>query len=472
MPRPQPLAGPAPVRAEIRATLALAWPLILGNFAQAAINTTDVLILGRYDTDALAASALAVNLYFAFGVFAMGLVTAASPLIAAERGRRFNSVRDVRRTVRQALWASITICVPIWLTLWFSEPILLALGQEPALADMAGHFLRVAMWGLLPYLGYVVLRYYVSALERPIWGLIVTSGGVAFNALICWALVYGRLGLPEMGLTGAAVANVCAYLFLLAGMVAVTRWVRPFRRYRLFGHFWRADWPRYREIFRLGLPIAITLALEVTVFNAAVFLMGLIGRDEIAAHAVAIQIASLAFMVPFGLSQAATVRVGLAHGRRDAAGVARAGWVALGLGIGAAFVNSSAMALFPETVIGLFIDAADPVNARVFELAVSFLLVAAIFQLADGTQAVGAGVLRGLQDTRWPMIFAACGYWLVGMGVALWLGFLTGLAGLGIWIGLAAGLAVVALMMLARWTLRGRFGLTGYAPAPPALAPA
>jgi MATE family multidrug resistance protein len=233
----------------------------------------------------------------------------------------------------------------------------------------------------------------------------------------------------------------------------------PISFYHLFGHLFRPDWARFREINRLGLPIAVTLVLEVAVFAAAVFLMGLIGRDSLAAHAVAIQIASLAFMLPLGLSQAATVRVGIFYGRKDPAGVALAGKVSFLIGIGAAVLLSTIMILIPGRLVGLFVDASTPEGLHVFGLAVTFVIVAAAFQLADGVQAVGAGVLRGLQDTRWPMFIAAFGYWVVGLGIAFWLGFPQGLEGLGIWIGLAAGLAVVAVMMVTRWSLRGRIGL-------------
>ncbi|MCA1748315.1 MAG: MATE family efflux transporter [Parasphingopyxis sp.] len=465
MPRPDASAGRTAVRAEIRATIALAWPLILGNFAQTAINTTDVLILGRYDVGALAGGALAVNLYFAFGIFAMGLVTAASPMIAAERGRMAHSVRDVRRTVRQALWASAAICLPCWAILWNAEALLLLLEQDPRLASDAARFIRIAMWGLFPFLVYYVLRYYVTALEKPLWGLYVTAAGVAFNALACWALVFGTFGLPELGLEGAGLAHLLASCFLAGGMTLVVTGVPRFRRYRLFGRWWQADWPRFFEIQRIGLPIAATFALEVTVFNAAVFLMGLIDRASLAAHAIAIQIAAFAFMVPLGLSQAATVRVGLWHGRRDAAGIALAGQVAFLLGVGAAFCLSTIMVLWPEQLIGLFVVPDSAENARVYSLAVSFLFVAAVFQLADGAQAVGAGALRGIQDTRWPMIFAGFGYWVIGFGIAVWFGFGLEMEGLGIWIGLAAGLGAVALLMVARWLLRGRLGLTAYHPA-------
>ncbi|MEZ5710670.1 MAG: MATE family efflux transporter [Blastomonas sp.] len=450
------------LRLEIREMLALALPLIVGNLAQAAINTSDVLILGRYDVDALAASALGVNLYFAFGTFAMGLVTAVSPLVAAERGRMMHSVRDVRRTVRQALWVSASICIPIWFVLWHAEAIFLAMGEPANLSHMAGQFIRIAMWGLLPFLVQIVLRYYVSALERPLWGVFITLLGVVVNAAVCWILVFGLFGLPELGLTGAAIANFTANFAMMLGMVAVVSGVRRFRRYRLFGRWWLSDWPRYREIWRLGLPIAITFAFEVAIFSAAAFLMGRISGTSLAAHAIALQIAALAFMVPLGISQAATVRVGVHHGRRDAFGVTQAGWTALGLGLAAALNASTLMVLFDRQLVGLFVDPANPGSAAVFALALDFIMIAAIFQLVDSFQAVGAGVLRGLQDTRWPMLFAAFGYWVVGIGVAIWLAFYRDWQGLGVWTGLASGLAAVAVLMVARWMLRRRLGIGTY----------
>lgn len=454
---------PASLRIEIRALLLLAGPLVLGNLAQMAIHTTEVIILGRYDVQALAAAALAVNLYFACGTFGMGLMTAASPMIAAERGRRGHSVRDIRRTVRQGFWVALAASIPIWGVLWHAESLFLAMGQQPDLSRDAGQFIRVAMWGLLPWLLQFVLRLYVSALERPIWGVIVTLCGVVVNLVACWALVFGNLGFPEMGLMGAAYANLIANCTLFIVMAIVVSTVKPFRRYRIFGRFWVADWPRFAGLFRLGLPIAITFAFEVAIFSAAAFLMGLISRDSLAAHAVAIQIASFAFMVPFSLSQAATVRVGLHHGRRDAVAASRAGWAALGVGVIAACAMSAIMTAFPEFLVGLFIDPADATAAMAFQLALGFIVVAAVFQLVDAVQAVGAGVLRGLQDTRWPMLFAALGYWVVGMGTAWFFAFNLGWDGIGVWIGLAAGLAVVSVLMVGRWMMRARFGLGVYA---------
>lgn len=456
-------APPAPAARpwldETRATASLAGPLILTNVAQSAINATDVVLLGWLGARELAASAIGINLYLAFLIFGMGLVMAASPIMAKQLGGRRHSVREVRRTVRQALWAAVTISVPIWLILWNAEPILRLLGQDPTLSAQAAEFVRPLMFGLLPALFYLVLRAFVAALEQPAWALVISVAGVVMNAVVNYGLIFGAFGLPALGLFGAGLGSTITQTAMFLGMVLVVMLHPRFRRYRLFGRFWRADWPRYAAIWRLGLPIALILSLEVTLFIAAVFLMGLIGAASIAAHAIAIQIASLTFMVPLGLSQAVTVRVGLAYGRGDPAGITRAGWTAFAMGV--AFMSAMAGVIFaiPEALAGLFLDGALAENRGVIPLAVSFLYVAAVFQVVDGAQSVGAGMLRGLQDTTVPMIFAGFGYWIVGMGTAVWLGFGLGWEGIGIWIGLAAGLAIVSVLMLARWLRRDRLRL-------------
>ncbi|WOK38266.1 MATE family efflux transporter [Sphingomonas sp. C3-2] len=444
---------------EARTTLMLALPLILGNLAWAAIHATDLILIGRLGADALAAGALGVNLYNAFLIFGMGLMTAAAPLIASERGRRLHSVRDIRRTVRQTMWAAATICLPIWAVLWNGERILIAMGQDPVLAANAGTFLHGLQWALLPFLMHLALRNYISALERPLWGLVVVAATVGFNALAAWILIFGKFGAPALGLFGAGLASSLSGLFMFLGMVAVVSFDRTFRRYQLFGRFWVPDWPRYRAVWRIGLPIAITMAFEATVFNAAVFLMGLIDKPSLAAHAIAIQIAAFTFMVPLGIAQAGTVRVGLGHGRRDPMLIKRAGWIALIMGVGFMTLTAVLMLVAPKLLIGIFLDTSDAANAQVIALAVSFLAVAALFQIVDGAQVVGAGILRGLQDTRVPMIYAGIGYWVIGIGVGTVLAFPLGMNGVGIWLGLASGLAVVSVLMVRRWARRERLGL-------------
>lgn len=448
--------------AEIRATLALAWPLVLSNVAQALIATTDTVLLGWAGARTLAAGVLSISVFQAVMILGMGLVMAASPVLARERGERAHSVRDLRRTVRQAMWVAAAFCLPVWVLLWHAEAILLFFRQDPQLAGEAQRMMHVLQWGMLPALCYLVLRFFVSVLERPVWSLVVGAATVLLNAFLNYGLIFGRFGFPRLGLVGAGIGSSCAHLATFLGMVLVITIHPRFRRYHLFGHFWRADWIRFRYLLRLGVPIAVTFGFEVGIFNAAVMLMGLIGASSIAAHAIALQIAALTFMVPLGLSQAATVRVGLAYGRRDKEAIGRAGWAALALAL--AFMGSMAvmMLVFPRELIALFLDSRDPANGPVIALALTFLFVAALFQIFDGAQVVGAGMLRGLHDTRMPMAYAGFGYWVVGLLTTVGLAFGLGWQGLGVWIGLALSLAVVAVLMIGRWTRREQLGLTDW----------
>ncbi|MHA6641473.1 MATE family efflux transporter [Mesorhizobium sp. A623] len=449
-------------RSEIRATLALSWPMVLTNLAQTAMTVTDVMILGRVSAGTLAAGALGSNLYFAPMIFGLGLMLATVPMMAREIGRNRHSVRDLRRTVRQGLWAAVFIAIPIWFLLWHGEAILLAMGQEPQLAADAGAYLRALEWGLLPFYFYIVLRSFITTLERPGWATLVAFVAVGVNLVGNWALVFGHFGFPRMGIVGSGIATSIASLTMFLGMALVVTLDRRFRRYRLFGRFWRADWPRFRQLMRLGLPIAAMMAFETTLFNAAAFLMGIIGAASLAAYAIVIQLCSISFMVPLGVNQAATVRVGLAYGAGDPAGVTRAGWVGYGVGVGFMALAALVMISVPHLLISMFIDVDNVANAEVVAISATFLVFAALFQIVDGAQAVGAGMLRGLHDTSVPMMIAAFGYWGVGMPLGTVLAFHFGFAGVGIWIGLSAGLAVVAVLLLLRWLRRGRLPMLTY----------
>jgi MATE family multidrug resistance protein len=449
----------SPWRDEFRATLALSWPMVLTNLAQIAMTATDVMMMGWAGPQMLAAGALGSNLYFAPLIFGLGLMNATAPMMAAELGRNRHSVRDIRRTVRQGLWIAVLVSIPLWLFMWNVETVLLWMGQDPALAREAGIYVRWLQWAVLPFFGYLVLRSFVSALERPGWALVVVVVAVLFNALAAWGLIFGELGLPRMGIAGCGLATTLASVVMFVGLAVVVSVDRRFRRYRLFGRFWRSDWPRFWALLKLGLPIAGTVIFEVWIFNAAALLMGLINAQSLAAHAIAIQIASIAFMVPMGLSQAATVRVGRAFGAGDPVAVTRAGWMAYAIGVSFMALTALTMVTWPTLLISGFVDVGDPDNAAVVALAVTFLAFAGLFQIFDGAQAVALGMLRGLHDTRMPMIYALIGYWGVGLPLGVLLAFHFGAGGSGIWIGLSTGLAVVAALLLARWLRRDRHGL-------------
>lgn len=452
---------PAPGwRENIVATLQLAWPMVLTNLAQTAMIVTDVMFIGRLGAQALAASSLAVNIYHTFAFFAFGLVSAVAPMVAREKGARRHEVREIRRIVRQGLWTVIAVSVPSILLLWHGgEAFLLAIGQEPALSGEAIVYLRALVWALPCFLGYVVLRFFISALERPQWAFFIAIAGIVCNALGNWLLIFGNWGFPKLGIVGSGIASALTTFLMFAGLCAVVTLDRQFRRYHVLGRFWQADWSRFKAIWSLGLPIGLIIAFETSVFNAAAFLMGWLGEAELAAHAIAIQVVSVAFMTPLGIAQAATVRVGLAFGARDALGIARAGWSAFILGTGFMIVTATLMLVIPRFLIGLFLDIGQESNLIVLELATSFLVVAAIFQLVDAAQVLAAGMLRGLHDTRIPMLYAATGYWGIGLPLSYYLAEFTPWRGTGVWIGLAAGIAAVSVLMVQRWLRRRKLGL-------------
>jgi MATE family multidrug resistance protein len=445
-------------RGELHATLALAWPLILANLTQQLIQATDILLMGRLGASQLAAATLALNLTFTFNLLLFGLITASSPMMATVLGQRFNAVRDVRRTFRAGLWLLVIAMPPYWLLLWHVGGFMRAFGISEELASQGQTFLRAYMWSTAPWLLFQLLRNFVAALERPRIVLWLSIGGIVVNALLSWSLIFGHLGLPAFGLLGGGIGSTLTWMMLCGALIAVTAREKRFRRFRLFGNWWRFDGQRTLAIVRLGWPIGVTMGLEMGVFALAAYFMGWIGAPAVAAHAVALQIAAITFMVPLGLGQAATVRVGLALGRGDQAGVSRAGWTSWVIGVG--FMGAMALLIwaFPRQLVTLFLTD-EPANALVIGLAVSFLRVAAAFQLVDGAQVIGAGMLRGLHDTRWPLLFALVGYWVVGLGIGVWLAFGRDWQGVGIWVGLASGLAAVAVLMLARWVMRDRLGL-------------
>jgi MATE family multidrug resistance protein len=423
------------------------------------VHAVDVIFVARLGDAALAASSLGVAIFGLLLWTGTGLIGASAPLIAAELGRRKHAVREVRRTVRMALWLAVLVSLVFMGICAAGGPIMLATGQPAETSARAAGFLLILLWGLFPMIAAAVLRIFVSALGRPVIATAITFGALFVNVLGNWALVFGHLGMPALGLHGSAISSVMTSVLMLIAYVVVIQRDRRLRRYHLFGNWWRSEWNRLFDMLRIGTPIALTILAEAGLFTGAAFLMGRIGEAELAGHTIALQVAALAFQIPFGVAQAATIRVGLAYGARDHRGIAHAGQASLVLGIGFMGFTALLMWLFPRLVLSIYVDVDAARNAALVGFAMQFLVVAAAFQLFDGAQAVAAGVLRGLQDTRTPMIIAICGYWIAGYGTAIYLGFWTPLAGVGVWIGLAVGLVVVSAVLLLRWRMRARLGL-------------
>ncbi|ODT50661.1 MATE family efflux transporter [Devosia sp. 63-57] len=454
------LPEPAPANGwlrELRATFALAWPLVIAQLAQNALHTTDVILLGWLGPDYLAAGTLATSFFMPILLFGVSIVGAVAPLVAQARGAR--DIKAIRRIVRQGFWVTIimsTLLLPLVLQV---RPIYERLGQDPATTAMAEQFLQIVAWSLFPALGIIALRSLLSAFDATRVVLVITVLGVVVNAAVAYTLIFGHFGMPRLELRGAAIATLTTNIIMFLAMLTYVVRHRRFGRFHILIRFWRADWGHFRAIFRIGLPIALTVVAEVGMFTAAALLIGRLGTDELAAHAVALQCASMAFMVPLGLGIAATVRVGIAYGRRDAEGIKLAGWTSFMLGTGFMVLSCVLFLTMGPVLVTIFLDPNNPENANALALAASFLAVAGLFQLADGAQVAAAHALRGLSDTKIPMLFAILGYWGIGLPVGYLLSDFAGWRGVGVWTGLAVGLSFVAVVLVTRFAMRERLGL-------------
>ena len=446
-------------REEIAATFALSWPIVLTNLANHLMTTTDVMMMGWYSPEALAAGTLGFNLYLPPFLFAIGVVGAVAPIAAARLGADAGDREGVRRVAHASFALSLALAAPIMAALWNTEAILTALGEPPLLARMAERYMHGLEWALFPNLLFFAARSLFAALDRVAPILICALLGLACNALANYALVFGNLGAPRLDVLGSGLSTTLSQTLMFVALALFVRLDARLKRARLFALPWRFDAQVFAEIWRLGFPIGLTIVMEVGIFSYSALAMGLISPTAIEAHAIVLQLAAIAFMVPLGLGQAASVRVGYFFGARDKAGVARAGWAAFALAI--CFVSLSATTMFvaPDWLLAPFLRGSSSQHAALAALALSFLRIAAIFQIFDGAQAALANMLRGAHDSRVPAIMALCGYWLIGAPLGFVLAFHTSLAGLGLWIGLAAGLACVAAMLLARWLWRLRRGV-------------
>jgi MATE family multidrug resistance protein len=418
--------------------------------------TTDLVLIGRLGDAALAAAALAHTVLFAAFTVGMGLVSAVAPLAAQAYGAR--DPRMVRRALRVGLWSVVLLGMPMTLLQFQGEAILLALGQAPETAALAGRYLMGMAWAIIPGWTFIALRSFMGAVNRPEPALWITLAAIPINAVLAYGLIFGAFGLPALDLMGAGLATAIVNAGMCVATLVIVTTRPPFKKYRVLGRFWRPDWLLLAKLVAIGLPISGTLLLEYGLFAAAALLMGRIGTAAVAAHQIALQVAAILYMVPFGIATAATVRVGQAVGRRDAVATRRAGFAALGLGVGFMGVMTLIVAATRHSIPFVFLGAEAPQSVETVTLAATLLVLGASFFLTDGAQTVIGGALRGLNDTRVPLLFSAVSFWAVGFVSSLWLGFSLGLGAIGVWIGLSLGTAVYAGLMLWRFhslTARG-----------------
>jgi multidrug resistance protein, MATE family len=453
-------AGPSVWRVELVETVKLALPIALTQLGQIAMMTTDLALIGRLGDHVVAASALAQIVLFVAFVLGMGIVSAVAPLAAQAYGAR--EPRMVRRALRVGLWAALLLGIPLTAVQLYGEEILLALGQSRQSSELAARYLFGLAWCLIPGWWFIALRGFMSAVNRPEPALWITLVAIPANALIGYLLIYGEFGFPRLDVLGAGIATTIVNI----GMCVASFWVcyarHPFKKYRVLGRFWRMDWPLMGRLIVVGAPISGAFLLEYGLFASAALLMGWISTSALAAHQIALTVASIMFMVPFGISMAATVRVGHAVGARDAEGTRVAGYTAIALG--AVFMAAMAvLAIATRHIIPLaFLGTITVENDATATLAATLLAVGASFFIADGMQTVAAGALRGFNDTRIPLLFSALCFWAVGFPACYLLGFSLDGGAVGVWIGLSIGVALYAVLLVWRFHALTR---RGYLPA-------
>lgn len=433
----------------LNATLALGLPLVGSHLSRMAISVADTIMVGWYGVNELAALVIATSFFHILFFLGMGFGIGVMGLIAAAIAR--GDETEVRRSARMALWLSMIFAVLALPAMWQSGPILLALGQDPIVAGLAQDYLRIAGFGLVAVLGQLTLNSYLAAMERPQVVLWITLAGLPVVIALNWLLIFGNWGLPELGVQGAAIAAVIVQYLQLAAIVAYAVWLPAARKYHLFQRFWRPDWAEMKAVFALGMPIGLTMLSEGGLFVGSNVMMGWIGTRELAAHGIALQLASITFMLHLGMSNAATVRIGQAKGRGDAAWMRDAGVTVVAVSVVLALLAVAAFELFPRQLVGLYLDVTHPETPAIVQIASGLLFYAGLFQLMDAMQVIGLGLLRGVQDTRVPMVIAAVSYWVVGIPVAYVLAFVLGLGPAGLWLGLVAGLSVAAVLLMRRF---------------------
>ncbi|MEO0937339.1 MAG: MATE family efflux transporter [Pseudomonadota bacterium] len=441
------MTQPLTYAAHARAIAVLGLPLIGGHLAQMAIGLTDTVMMGWYGVEALAAIGLGSTYFFVFFLMGSGIAWAVMPMVASFAAE--GDETSLRRATRMGLWLSTIFAVLVLPLMYWAEPIMLAFQQESGVAADASAYLQVAGLGLIPALLVMVLKSYLSALERTQIVLWITLVAALANALANYALIFGNWGAPELGIIGAALASIITQAVSLLGVIIYCHVVLP--EHDIFGRLWKPDWPMFARVAKLGAPIGVTNLSEVGLFTASAFMMGALGTVALAAHTVAVQLASITFMVHLGLSNVATIRAGHAFGARDPDRMATGAKVVTAMSLVMAALTIILFLAAPQFLILLFVNPSDPDLPQIMAIGVGLLAMAALFQLVDGAQVIALGLLRGVQDTGVPMVLAAISYWVIGIPASYLLGFTFGMGGIGIWLGLVIGLACAGVLLMHRF---------------------
>jgi len=432
--------------AEIRRTLHLAAPVMIGQLAVFSMNFVDTVMSGRLPNKDVALAALGIGgaIWSAMLMFTLGILMATQPSVAQLDGGGHRA--EAGAYTRQVFWVALALSVPFWAICYFSEPILAGFKIDPVIIPTAAGYLRALSWGAPGICFIFLLRFFSegTGYTRPtmFYGVL----GALLNIPLNYVLMFGKLGFPAMGTVGCGIASAIVIWLSLFMLLVYVGWHKHFKPFALFSRLDAPDWSQIADHLRVSLPIAISIFVEGSLFVGAALLIGRLGPVPAASHIIAINFSALAFMIPVGLSSAISIRVGNAIGRKEPDAARYAGLIGIVIVLGFQTISASAMLIFPEIIVSIYTD-----DTMVAPLAASLLFYAAIFQYSDGIQICAAGALRGYKDTRVPMIYTIISFWIVGMTLGYYLTFSVEMGPAGMWIGMIAGLSVAAVLMLGRF---------------------
>lgn len=442
-------AAKSAVVIEIRAFLNLAVPLAIAQLAQFSVGFVDTIMMGHLSTATLAAGGLASSTFQLMLTVISGFVMSVGVLAAEAYGA--NQKGRIEHLARQGFWLSLLLTLPLMMVLWQTGPILRGLQQPEAVVELAQQYFSWISAGVFPALGFAMLRGYVSAFSLANVVTAIVMVGTLCNIAGNYVLGFGKLGFPRMGLAGLGLGSSLSLWLMFGLFLAYVLRQKELRRHRFWRQWQRLDAGVLRRLMAIGLPIAITLVLEIGMFAAVSYMAGSLGTEVLAAHQIAFQTMALLFMVPLGMSYAVTARVGLWLGKGDLSAARRAGYVAIAIAALTLFVEAIALVIYRRSIIGLFIDLQAPQNAPVIDLAMHLLLIAVTAQMIDGVQRVTMSALYGLQDTRVPMLMSAIAFWGIGLTSGYALCFWVGWGAVGLWIGQYTGIAVAGVIFVWRF---------------------
>ncbi|EDX82372.1 MATE efflux family protein [Synechococcus sp. PCC 7335] len=434
---------------ELRAFSQLAIPLASAQVAQVATGFVDTVMMGHLGTQTLAAGAIASITFFALMVTASGVVMGVTPLTAEAHGS--GSRKRIEQITRQGLWLSLLLAIPGMLLISHLDTAMRQLGQTEATVSLATAYLDIILWGLFPALGFAMLRGVVSALSNARVIMVIVVIGTVFNIFANYVLGFGKLGFPKLELAGLAIGSALTFWGMFAALVIYLLNHQQFKTYRFFQALHKPRLQTLYKLLKLGVPIGVFYALEIGVYTVISYLIGALGTDDLAAYQIVFQTTNLIFMVPLGMSFAATARVGQWVGRKSVSGIRKAGFVSILAGASWTLLVAATLLLFPLWVVGLYIDRYDPANQTTVVLAVSMMRVSAVAHLFDGIQKIAYGGLQGLQDTQIPMVLSFVAYWCIGLTSGYWLAYKQGMGAVGFWIGLLIAVVIAAVVFIWRF---------------------